>query len=197
MATEIVEQDSSNFIGRLDIDSLFINIPFEETIEICTNNLFKNNDIVHGLKKSAFKNLLSLATKKSYFIFDNILYKQIDGVAMLSPLGPSLANRFLAYNEQNWLHSYPLEYRPLYYRRYNDDIFVLFKLSDHVKQFQSYLNSCHVNISFTIDTEQNKRTSFLDVNVIREQGKFRIENQLLVVYSPILIAFYLTPTKLV
>ena len=197
MATEIVEQDSSNFIGRLDIDSLFINIPFEETIEICTNNLFKNNDIVHGLKKSAFKNLLSLATKKSYFIFDNILYKQIDGVAMLSPLGPSLANRFLAYNEQNWLDSYPLEYRPLYYRRYNDDIFVLFKLSDHVKQFQSYLNSCHVNISFTIDTEQNKRTSFLDVNVIREQGKFRIENQLLVVYSPILIAFYLTPTKLV
>ena len=38
-ATEIVEQDSSNFMGSLDIDSLFTNIPLEETIEICTNNL--------------------------------------------------------------------------------------------------------------------------------------------------------------
>ena len=41
-ATEIGEQDSSNFMGSLDIDSLFTNISLEETIEICTNNLFKN-----------------------------------------------------------------------------------------------------------------------------------------------------------
>ena len=50
-AAKIVEQDSSNFMESLDIDSLFTNIPLEETIEICTNNLFKNIDIVHGLKK--------------------------------------------------------------------------------------------------------------------------------------------------
>ena len=47
---------------NLDIDSLFTNIPLEETIEICINNLFENNDTVHGLKKSEFKELLSLAT---------------------------------------------------------------------------------------------------------------------------------------
>ena len=35
-----------------------------------------------------------------------------------------------------------------------------------------YFNSCHVNISFTIETEQNNKISFLDVNVIREEGKF-------------------------
>ena len=70
------------------------------------------------LKKSEFKDLL---TKDLYFIF-NILYKQIDGAAMGSPLGPSLANAFLAHHEQNWLDSCPLEYRPSYYRRYVDDI---------------------------------------------------------------------------
>ena len=171
-ATEIVEQDSNNFMGSLVIDSLFTNIPLEETIEICTNNLFKNKDIVHGLKKSEFKDLLSIATKESYFTFNNILYKQIDGVAMGSPLGPSLANAFLTHHEQDWLDSSPLEYRPLYYRRYVDDIFVLFKSSDHLKRFQSYLNSCHVSMSFTIETEQENKISFLDVNVIREQGEF-------------------------
>ena len=91
---------------------------------------------------------------------------------MGSPLGPSLANAFLTHHEQDWLDSSPLEYRPLYYRRYVDDIFVLFKSSDHLKRFQSYLNSSHVSMSFTIETEQNNKIPFLDVNVIREQGEF-------------------------
>ena len=93
---------------------------------------------------------------------------------MRSPLGPSLANAFLIHHEQNWLDRCPLEYRSLYYRRYVD-IFVLFKSTNHLKRFQGYLNSCHVNVikkmSFTIETEQNSKIS-LEVNVICEQGKF-------------------------
>ena len=85
----------------LDTDSLFTNISYKETIEICTKSLFKNNDIVHGLRKDEYKYLLSLATKESYFIFNNILYKKIDGVPMSSPLGPSLANAFVTHHEQN------------------------------------------------------------------------------------------------
>ena len=70
------------------------------------------------------------------------------------PLGHSLANAFLADHEQNWLDSSPLEYRPSYYQRYIDNIFVLFKSSDQLKRFQSYLNSSHANTSLTIKTEQ-------------------------------------------
>ena len=177
-------------MGSLDIDSPFTNMPLEEIIEICTNNLFRNNDIVHGLKKSKFKDLL---TKDSYFIFD-ILYKQIDGAAMGSPLRPSLANAFLAHHEQNWLDSCPLGYRPSYYRQYVDDIFVFFKSLDHLKRFQSYLNSCHANMAFTVETEQSNNISFLDVNIICEQGKFITRVYLM--YTPILIAFYQITTEL-
>ena len=45
-----------------------------------------------------FKDPLSLATKELYFIFNNILYKQIDGVALGSPLGSLLANAILSFN---------------------------------------------------------------------------------------------------
>ena len=57
-ATEIDEQDSSNFMGSLDVGSLIADILPEETIEICTNNLSKNSDIVHGIEKrfSVFSN---------------------------------------------------------------------------------------------------------------------------------------------
>ena len=98
----------------------------EETIEICTHKLFKESETVEGLNKSEFKELLFLATKDSHFIFDGTFYKQNNGVAMGSHLGPTLANAFLAYHEKNWLEHFPLEYRPLYYRRYVDDVFVLF-----------------------------------------------------------------------
>ena len=99
-AKEIVDQDSSLFMASLDVDSLFTNIPLDETINICTESIFNESDFVEGLNKSEFKELLSLATKESYFIFNELLYKQIDGVAMGSPLGPTLANAFLCFYEK-------------------------------------------------------------------------------------------------
>ena len=101
-AEEIYEQDPTLSMGSLDVDSLFTNIPLDETIDICVNQLFENTDTVEGFTKSELKHLLSLATEESYFIFNGLLYKQIDGIAMGSPLRPSLANAFLSYHEKNW-----------------------------------------------------------------------------------------------
>ena len=67
----------------------------DETIDICVNQLFGNTDTVEGFTKSELKQLLCLVTKETYFVFNGLLYKQIDGVAMGSSLGPSLANAFV------------------------------------------------------------------------------------------------------
>ena len=88
-------------MDSLDVDSLFTNIPLEESTEVCTNELFKESETIEGLSKTEFKELLSLATKDSHFIFDGTLYKQIDGVTMGPPsLGPTLANAFLVYKKK-------------------------------------------------------------------------------------------------
>ena len=112
-------------MASLDVDSLFTNIPLDETINIRKESIFNESDTVEGLNKSKFKELLSLATKESYFIFNELLYKQIDDVAIGSPLGPILANEFLCFYEKKWLEQCPEEFKPVYYRRYVDDIFVL------------------------------------------------------------------------
>ena len=113
-AEEIVEQDSEFFMGSLDVHSLFTNIPLEETSVICTNTLFENMEKVEALSKIEFKKLLSVATKESYFTFDGQLYKQVDGVAMGSPLGPTLANAFVVHFEKNWLQNCPSYFKPHY-----------------------------------------------------------------------------------
>ena len=101
-------------MGSLDVDSLFTNIPLEETINICTNLLYNNEDVIQGINKSEFKNLMSLATQESYFIFNDVLYKQKDGVAMGSPLGPTMANVFLSFYEIKWLELCPKKFKPVF-----------------------------------------------------------------------------------
>ena len=92
---------------------------------------------------------------------------------MGSPLGPYLTNALLSYHENNWLNNCPQGFKLVFYRRYVDDISLLFKSNDHLNYFQDFLNSCHIDISFSMETEKESKLSFLDVNVIREQGKFR------------------------
>ena len=82
-------------MASLDVDSLFTNIPLEETIDICVDNLYSDNENPPNIPKHNFRNLLNIATKETFFMFNNKYYKQVDGVAMASPLGPALANIFM------------------------------------------------------------------------------------------------------
>ena len=91
---------------------------------------------------------------------------------MGSPLGPVLANAFMAYHETRWLEHCPLDFKPLFYRRYVDDTFLVFKSEEHVQKFLSYLNSRHPNIEFTAESESNNQLPFLDILVTRSNNCF-------------------------
>ena len=107
-------------MASLDIISSFTNIPLDETINICSNELFHKKQYVSNLDQASFEKLLQLAMKESFFIFNKTFYKQIDGVTMSSLLGPTLANAFLCYHETRWLDKCPEEFKPVFYRRYVD-----------------------------------------------------------------------------
>ena len=122
-AKEVINFDHNLFMASLDVES------------------FSSNMYQGKLSKSEHYYLSKLATSESSFIFDNILYKQIDGVAMGSPLGPSLANAFLCHYEKLWLDSCPPQFKPVVYRGYVDDIFVLFRSKNHLLLFAKYMNN--------------------------------------------------------
>lgn len=69
-AKKIVQQDSKLCMNSLDVDSPFTNISFEETITICTESIYNQNDTFEGLSKSELKKLPCLDTKEHYFIFN-------------------------------------------------------------------------------------------------------------------------------
>ena len=105
--------------------------------------------------------MFSLTTKESIILFHMVFHTQVDGVAMGSPLGPSLANAFLCLHETKWLNDCPKKLKPVCYKKYVDDIFVLFKRPEHVKPFVDYMHSKHKIINFSFETEKDEQMSFL------------------------------------
>ena len=91
---------------------------------------------------------------------------------MGSPLGPALANIFMCSFESKWLRDCPNGFKPVFYRRYVDDIFALFSSPDHADKFKEYLSSKHPNINFSLEKEKDSCLPFLDVNIFRENEKF-------------------------
>ena len=159
-------------MASLDVDPLFTNIPLDETIHICIDSLYKDDENTPKIPKDVFRNLLTVATKESFFMFNNKFYKQIDGVVMGSPLGPALANIFMCNFENEWLKDCPHSLKPVFYRWYVDDIFVLFSSIDQAEEFKKCLSSKHPNINVSLEKENEGRLSFLDVNIFRKKEKF-------------------------
>ena len=66
---------------------------------------------------------------------------------------------------EKWLQNCPLYFKLVFYRRYVDDNFVLFRHFDHVQVFLNYLISQHSNSKFTNEKEVNNILPFLDVKI--------------------------------
>ena len=168
-AEEICKQNPNLYMASLDVDSLFTKIPLDEVIDICIDSLYKDDENTPKISKDVFRNLLTVATKESFFMFNNKFYKQIDGVAMGSPLGSALANIFICNFENKLLKDCPHSLKPVFYRHYVDDIFVVFSSLDQAEKFKKYFSSKHPNINFSLEKENGGHLSFLDVNIFREK----------------------------
>ena len=169
----ILPQDSDLFMASLDVESLFTNVPVQETIQIILDKIFIHPDtIFHNFKLADFRKLLELAVLDTAFVFNEKAYIQTDGMAMGSPLGPTFANIFMCSLEERMLDDCPLAYHPLFYSRYVDDTFLLFRDKYQADSFLEYANGLHSNIRFTIEYENDNRLPFLDILITRADDHF-------------------------
>ena len=109
--------------------------------------------------------------KDNHFLFNGLLYDQINGVAMGSPLGPMLANIFMCSLEHHYLSNSPSQFKPLLYCRYVDT-FCLFKDKNDIDLFLNYINGIHPNINFTVEVENCSSLPFLDILVEKSNDCF-------------------------
>ena len=148
-----------------DVQSLFTNVPVREVIDIILECLYTSGnspkvDMI-PLSRENLKILLELCSLDVEFSFDGKLWRQVDGMAMGSPLGPAFANIFVGFHEKKLLS----QNCPIMYSRYVDDIFVVCESSAEMEELTASLGGMHASLVFTRDTPDH----FLDVQIMYEE----------------------------
>ena len=123
------------------------------------NRVYSENKISTTLSKRSLKKLLLNACAKTAFSFSKKLYEQINRVSVGSPLCPLMANVMMTELERRVVKDlFNKGYLKLYIR-YMDDRLVLMKKSDVTIVLQA-LNGFHKNLTFTVDTFDDKKVLF-------------------------------------
>ena len=163
---DIIEQINTKgkSMFSFDVTSLFTNVPLIETIEYICDFITKES-VDLGIPLNALKELLLRCTMNVQFLFNGEYYRQVDGVAMGSPLGPLLADIFMSKLENGPLKSL-IENFDLY-KRYVDDILIVCNNSLNIDNILSLFNRCHGSIKFTMERESNDSLPFLDILLIK------------------------------
>ena len=144
-----------------DVESLFTNVPVEESITIIKRRLQQDSTVEERttLSGNTVVDLLDLCLKSTYFQYKGEFYQQVDGAAMGSPVSPIVANIYMEEFEHQALNTAPE--RPRLWKRYVDDTFCIVKGST-VEGFLAHLNSLKPTIQFTMELETQGHLPFLD-----------------------------------
>ena len=114
-----IKIDKTLFLYSCDFESLYTNIKLQDAIDITMDVIINSINSVH-IDSTGFNKLLQLVLLNNVFQYQSKYFKQINGLAMGSNLGPTVASIVVYKLEQKWLYVY----KPLIYKRFIDDIFI-------------------------------------------------------------------------
>jgi len=105
--------------------------------------------------------LLNVILNQNSFQYDGKYFEAIKGIAMASPISGFIAELYLQYFEElsirHWLESPEI----LYYRRYADDILIIFdQTKTNEWAISMYTNIVHKHLEFKVTQEESKNINY-------------------------------------
>ena len=164
-----VKLDPTDKLYSLDVESMYTNIPVDNVIKFLEEYLVIFNDHT-GNKKSFIIRAIGICLSVTIFKFNGKFYAQKNGLAMGNPLSPVIANIFMCQIDK--LQNFDI--RPKIMLRYLDDYFVISKLT--IRQMSlsiNKINNSFPTIKLTTEKEQDNSLSFLDLKLIKSEGKIK------------------------
>ena len=144
----------------VDVENLFTNIPLMEAIEIIIDNCYNHQSIEQPkIPKHLLKELLILCTSNSPF---RHIYGKKEGIAMGSLLGPTFANFYIGYIENEVLKI--LDIKASIYTRNVNDIFVVVENENQLRELKNKFEEKPI-LKFNYEMSTNNHILFLDVKV--------------------------------
>ena len=156
-------------LASFDVKSLFTNVPIQGAIEAVTRALDENQDAPLPVPKRDFISLVRLCVEFGALEFDGIEFKQVEGLAMGSPLSPVLACLFMEVLEAD--HFLPIIGPDTTWLRYVDDVLIIVDKDQDLSSILGSINSIHPKIQFTSEEEQDHKLPFLDTIIWNRGSK--------------------------
>ena len=107
-----------------DVESLFTNIPVDETINYTVNKIYQKNRLPQICSKTIFKRSLYKLTTEVSFQFSYKLFKQTGGCTVDGPLSVALSDIEMIRMETDAV----VPIRPIFYKRSVNNIVVVRKI---------------------------------------------------------------------
>jgi len=112
----------------LDITDMYVNVPITGIIQ--TTKFWLNRNSTNSKQITQLTlNIITTLIEQNYFQYNGEIYQPTKGIAMGSPLSSKMAEIYTQYFENlyitHWLESAEI----IYYKRYVDDIFIVYDTS--------------------------------------------------------------------
>ena len=146
----------------MDVKSLYTVIPHRDGLE--TLKFFLNKRTLLEPSTTTLIRLAELVLTLNNFSFDGEHYQQISGVAMGTKMGPSYANLFVGYVEQQIFERYTGPIPDFFGRYINDCLGTASCTRVDLERFINYVNGFHHALKFTWEISETC-VSFLDISV--------------------------------
>ncbi|XP_065362047.1 uncharacterized protein LOC135955617 [Calliphora vicina] len=170
---ESVSLENDDIMVSFDVVSLFTNIPIHLAIRNILDK-WKTLKEHTAIPRQTFLKILQFClTDNNYLTFDNKFYHQTYGMPMGNPLSPTIANIVLDTlldDVIDELRANNIEIK--FITKYVDDLFAIIRKSDEEKILKT-MNVYHNKIQFTIEREKNMSIPYLDINIIKDNGRIR------------------------
>ena len=150
-----------------DIESLFTNIPINDTIDYILDQIYVQHKLKPICNKLIFKRLLIKLSTEVTFTFNSKFCKQTDGCTMGGPLSVTFSDIYMTKMERDVVRPF----NPIFYRRYVDDIYNRRKINKKDDLYEA-LNKYHENIKLTVEKSPSK---FLDTKLIINNGIYETQ----------------------
>ena len=186
---------STCILLEADVDNLYPSIPINEGLRRLSSFLHRSSDFVHQ-KIALVIDLSRWILQNNYCTFEDKVYQQIQGTAMGTPFAVVYACIFLTSVECEVFSTISSNLsRPIFYKRYIDDIFAIFSSELAADNFVSAFNSISPSLHLTAKAN-GTGANFLDVTLFKG-NRFTSTNILDVTLyqKPINKYVYLLPTS--
>ncbi|XP_023231476.1 uncharacterized protein LOC111631461 [Centruroides sculpturatus] len=147
------------YITVLDFVSLYPSIKIQPCFCAIRDLLLKS----HGAYRKQILELAHLLCYNSFFRFNNKTYLQKRGVPMGSPISGDLCELVVRQLEQKIIPMYSSNI--LIYKRYVDDIFIMWKAKPDINNFIDAMNNNPYGLCIKLDQISNSNATFLDINI--------------------------------